>query len=105
MPTSYVFSRNVKKYQNLLSENFHFLVVKFSVYFNRHVFVMSKLDMFVPVCNNGCVQIQRCIFEFGHDHCCKQGQTCPVGCNNFRGIFRRQSEAVNNTVNFCYTVI
>ena len=24
-----------------LSENFHFLVVKFSVYLNRHVFVME----------------------------------------------------------------
>ena len=30
----------MKKYQNFLSANFHFLVVKFSVYFNRHVFVM-----------------------------------------------------------------
>ena len=27
-----VMSRNMKKYQNFLSENFHFLVVKFSVY-------------------------------------------------------------------------
>ena len=30
-----------EKYQNVLSENFHFLVVKFSIYLNRHVFVMS----------------------------------------------------------------
>ena len=30
----------MKKYQKFLSENFHFLVVKFSVYFNRYVFVM-----------------------------------------------------------------
>ena len=29
-----------EKYQNILSENFHFLVVKFSVYLNRRVFVM-----------------------------------------------------------------
>ena len=29
-----------KKYQNFLSENFHFLMVKFSIYLNRHVFVM-----------------------------------------------------------------
>ena len=28
-----------EKYQNFLSENVHFLVVKFSVYLNRHVFV------------------------------------------------------------------
>ena len=30
----------MKKYQNFLSENFHFLVVKFSVYLIRHVFLM-----------------------------------------------------------------
>ena len=29
-----------EKYQNFLSENFHLLVVKFSIYLNRHVFVM-----------------------------------------------------------------
>ena len=29
-----------KKYQHFLSNNFHFLVVKISVYLNRHVFVM-----------------------------------------------------------------
>ena len=29
--------KNIKK---ILSENFHFLVVKFSIYLNRHVFVM-----------------------------------------------------------------
>ena len=31
----------MKKYQDFLSENFHFLVVKFSVYLNRYVFVMG----------------------------------------------------------------
>ena len=34
-----------EKYQNFLSENFHFSVVKFSVYLNRHVFVMNYLIM------------------------------------------------------------
>ena len=34
------FEQNYEKYQNFLSENFHFLVVKFSVYLNMHVFVM-----------------------------------------------------------------
>ena len=33
------FEQIYEKYQNF-SKNFHFLVVKFSVYFNRHVFVM-----------------------------------------------------------------
>ena len=30
----------MKKYKNFLSENFQFLVAKFSVYLNRQVFVM-----------------------------------------------------------------
>ena len=30
----------MKKYQCFLSENFQFLDVKFSIYLNRHVFVM-----------------------------------------------------------------
>ena len=36
------FEQKYEKYQNFLSENFHFLVVKFSVYKNRHVFVMPS---------------------------------------------------------------
>ena len=32
----------MKKYQNFLPKNFHFLVGKFSVYLNRRVFVMSS---------------------------------------------------------------
>ena len=36
------FEQKYKKYQNLLSENFHFWVVTFSVYLNRHVFVMNN---------------------------------------------------------------
>ena len=35
----------MKKYKNVLSENFQFLVVKFSVYLNRHVFVMYKISL------------------------------------------------------------
>ena len=34
------FEQKYEKYQNFLSENVHFLVVKFSVYLNRHVFIM-----------------------------------------------------------------
>ena len=34
------FGQKYEKYQNFLSENFHFLVVKFPVYLNRHNFVM-----------------------------------------------------------------
>ena len=35
------FEQKYEKYQNFLSENFHFLVVKFSLYLNRHVFVIN----------------------------------------------------------------
>ena len=38
------FVQKYEKYQNFLSENFHFLMVKFSVYLNRHVFVMDTLS-------------------------------------------------------------
>ena len=34
------FEQKYEKYQNFLSENVPFLVVKFSIYLNRHVFVM-----------------------------------------------------------------
>ena len=33
-----------KKNQNFLSENFHVLVVKFSVYLNKQVFVMYRFS-------------------------------------------------------------
>ena len=36
------FEQKYEKYQIFLTESFHFLVVKFSVYVNRHVFVMRS---------------------------------------------------------------
>ena len=36
------FEQKYEKYQNFLSENFHFLVMNFSIYLNRHVFVMHN---------------------------------------------------------------
>ena len=39
---SLCFEQKYEKYQNFLSENFHLLVLKFSVYLNRLVFVMLK---------------------------------------------------------------
>ena len=36
------FEQKYEKYQNFSSENFHVLVVKFSVYLNRYVFVMPS---------------------------------------------------------------
>ena len=38
------FEQKYEKYQNFLCEIFHFLVVKFSIYLNRHVFVMKHLS-------------------------------------------------------------
>ena len=35
------FEQKYEKYQNFLSEKFHFLVAKLSVYLYRHVFVMT----------------------------------------------------------------
>ena len=35
------FEQKYEKYQNILSENFQFLVVKFSIYLNRRVFIMA----------------------------------------------------------------
>ena len=39
--TIYVLSRNIKKILDILCENFQFLEVKFSIYLNRRVFVMT----------------------------------------------------------------
>ena len=43
------FEQKYEKYQNFLSDNFHFLVVKFSIYLNRHVFVMLRTTTYVFV--------------------------------------------------------
>ena len=53
-----MFSAEILKISDILSENFYFLVVKFSVYLNRHVFVIASksvvsyvafvLSLFVP---------------------------------------------------------
>ena len=40
--TIFVLSRTMKQYQSFLSENFQVLEVKFSIYLNRRVFVMSQ---------------------------------------------------------------
>ena len=43
-PQSMFLSRNVKIIVIFLYEKFYFMVVKFSVYLNRHVFIMLMLD-------------------------------------------------------------
>ena len=44
--TIYVLSRNMKNVRIFLSEYFQFLVVKFSIYLNRRVFVMQVIAFF-----------------------------------------------------------
>ena len=44
MSIIYVMSRNMKNFRFFLSENFNFLVVKFSVCLNRHVVVMGTSE-------------------------------------------------------------
>ena len=38
------FEQKYEKYQSFLSENFQFLEVKFSMYLNRHVFIMRHIN-------------------------------------------------------------
>ena len=62
------FEQKYEKYQNFLSENFHFLVVKCSVYLSRHVFVNDASLQFWP--KRSCTYLlilvrQKAIFE----HC------------------------------------
>ena len=46
------FEQKYEKYQIFLSEKLHFLVAKFSVYLNRHVFVMEKAPSNVQNANS-----------------------------------------------------
>ena len=41
---SLCFEQKYEKYLNFLSKHFHFLVIKFSVYLIRHVFVMQETE-------------------------------------------------------------
>ena len=49
------FEQKYEKYQSFLSENFKVLEVKFSIYLNRHVFVMKGLT------HLGCLFSERCV--------------------------------------------
>ena len=50
----------MKNIRIFLSENFYFLVVKFSVYLNRHVFVMRSTasDLVAPFASHPCRGLQ-----------------------------------------------
>ena len=55
------FEQIYEKYQNFLSEIFHILEVKFSVYLNRHVFVMK--NVYVIYCLPNVYRV--CIYILG----------------------------------------
>ena len=46
-----------EKYQDFLSEIFHFLVVKFSVYLNRPVFVMNTNQTLTKLASNNILSL------------------------------------------------
>ena len=61
VPRIYVLSRNIKKNIRIfLLENFHFWVVKFSVYLNKHVFVVKLFFDFVDIYPNITITIFLC---------------------------------------------
>ena len=52
-----------EKYQNFLSENFHFLVVKFSIYLNRHIFIMyNKCTQLLTGTEWNCTFLKKTLF-------------------------------------------
>ena len=54
----------MKKYQNFLSENFPSLVVKFSIYLNRRVFVMFFFYLFCFHYENMLFIMKTCLFNY-----------------------------------------
>ena len=46
MPTIYVLSRHMNNIRVFVSENFQFLEVKFSIYLNRDVFLMTSIHTY-----------------------------------------------------------
>ena len=55
------FEQKYEKYQKILSENFQFLVVKFSIYLNRRVFVMLTQTAETDNCANNKIHMRRLI--------------------------------------------
>ena len=58
------FEQKYEKYHSLLSENFQFLEVKFSIYLNRHVFVMGgKNALFIATAGLSCISVNEALFS------------------------------------------
>ena len=60
----------MKKYQNFYLKNYQFLVVKFSIYLNRRVFVMAIFNRFharlsfkwvLIICSNGSAPLNKMV--------------------------------------------
>ena len=69
-----------EKYQNFLSENFPFLVVKFSIYLNRRVFVMKIKQTFQNKHNK---VSSACILQLNDRSDIKRGQNSLLQIKHF----------------------
>ena len=71
--TLYVLSWNMKSTRIFYLKIFNFFVVKFSVYLNRHVFVMYVLSLFLHISPYSDTSIRMCITivaSHGYFHLC-----------------------------------
>ena len=64
VPTIYVLSRNMKNISEFLSKTFQFLVVKFSIFLNRHVFVMTSYMLYPTPFYNWSTQKKSKSFQY-----------------------------------------
>ena len=86
----------MKKYQKFLSENFHFLVVTFSVHLNRHVFV----HMNIGYCN--CVFASCFCLLLISSHFAASGRLCFVVMDFLAGWLHLYSGLpLSQTTRYC----
>ena len=80
------FEQKSEKYQYFSSENFHFLVVRFSVYLNRHVFVMQSLTLNTYWTNSANDNLKMFFLVF-QETICMKGQRLLSGLKQNNNIF------------------
>ena len=73
MSTHNLFWAEIWKISEFLSENFQFLIVKFSIYLNRRVFIMSLSCCYKPNFSSRKLQLHQCV----HHHF----KTTASGCH------------------------
>ena len=60
-------------------KNCHFLVIKFSVYFNRRVFVMAKIQGTIFLLRL-CMRAYACVCVYGCVRACVRARVCVCVC-------------------------